>query len=221
MPAEGGKMSSRRGGKAKANAGTNQADRGPSQAIFRYSDRLRRFTFEGMITYGSFGVTWKAKFEPHRGAGGKRTADCGDDALENERHLLRGAVGIVSALLGRQRGPAGRAEDRPAIRARLDKNGVAPFKRASESSSEYEYPQLVLEEPLDDPLSRTFRGVRSHYMIKSNWLYEEYMENGRLIDFAARAKRANINHLPNRVLWSISSAVSLDAVFETHEDMDD
>ncbi|RYO99752.1 hypothetical protein DL763_001251 [Monosporascus cannonballus] len=145
MPAAGREMSSRRGGKPKL---TPEQIKRAENLLRQYfdSDWLRRLTFEGMIAYGSFGVTWKAKFEPRRGVGGKRTVDYSDDVLEDERakrrrlsqslprdrsggqrpgidgeqHLLRGPVGVVSAY------------------ARLDENVVAPFKTASESPSEYE-----------------------------------------------------------------------------------
>ncbi|RYP93383.1 hypothetical protein DL770_000426 [Monosporascus sp. CRB-9-2] len=128
-------MSMRRGGKPKL---APEQIRRTEDLLGQYFDsdrlrRLRRLTSEGMITYGSFGVARKVKFEPRRGAGGNRTADYGDDALENER-VKRGSLPL---------------SDDSAVRlmvlktdlqyARLDENGVAPFKRISESPSEYEY----------------------------------------------------------------------------------
>ncbi|RYP49167.1 hypothetical protein DL768_005045 [Monosporascus sp. mg162] len=106
----------------------------------------------------------KVSFEPRRGAGGKRTTDFGDDALENERAKRRGrsqsfskiaaaadatistARSIFSAVLSALSQPF---SDNSAVRRivlktdlqypRLDRNRVAPSKRALESPSEYEY----------------------------------------------------------------------------------
>ncbi|RYP87906.1 hypothetical protein DL769_000358 [Monosporascus sp. CRB-8-3] len=104
-------------------------------------DPLGRFTFEGMITHGSFGVTWKVKFEPRHRVGGKRTVDYGDDALESESSSAEGCPSLPP---GSRRRPTPCEVRRIMLKtdlqdARLDENGVAPFKRVSEAPSECEY----------------------------------------------------------------------------------
>lgn len=58
-----------------------------------------------------------------------------------------------------------------------------------------------------DPLSKDLDGVRPHYMFEKDWLFVEYLENGRILDFVNRVNvpmnQLHSTHLPNRMLWRI------------------
>ncbi|KAI0479487.1 hypothetical protein GGR56DRAFT_673406 [Xylariaceae sp. FL0804] len=172
-------------------------------------DQLQRFSLEGCVGYGSYGITWKVKYK------GEPVPTTGPAASPG-----RAEAEVRRLVLKTSKVYANFDENYNAFENSPDPNHELEEEKQWLSRLQWALHIVHLETPPNDPLTKTFTGVRPHFMNQNNWYYMEWLEkcehprqlsmgsvanlggSGVLKDFIGRAQEEGIEApLPNRILW--------------------